>query len=137
MVMLPDVEIRGIVDRNGGFAYMSVRQLRDISGKRRTGRLVAELISDDISGAGLSHLPFRIPKDQNRSVLVWYNDPSGQADAPISTAAPYLDAIFKLAMGGQGDVDEATVQRLADHTRHLVAATIGRADALVASGERG
>nr|WTB35100.1 hypothetical protein OG781_41655 [Streptomyces sp. NBC_00830] len=133
---MPDVEIRTLVDANGGFAYMGVGQLRDISGKARMGRYVADLISDDISGAVLYHLPVTIPHDQNRFVLVWYGDPDEQADAPISNAAPYLDAIHELARRGQ-DVDAATVQRLADHTGRVVAAELARRVALEVSGERG
>ncbi|MGW1801548.1 hypothetical protein ACWCQN_37935 [Streptomyces sp. NPDC001984] len=133
--MMPDVEIRNLVDASGGFAYLSVRQLRDISGKARMGRYVADLISEDIFGAVLYHLPVKIPHDQNRFVLVWYSDPDEQADAPISDAAPYLDEILELATRGN-DLDEATVQRLAKHTERVVAAKVERRVAPEASGER-
>lgn len=121
----PDVEIRIEAEANGGFAHYSVRTLReiaDVGQGKRTGPGVAKQISADIRGADLYHLPLEIPRDQNRTVLAWCREPADQA---VAVVAPYLDTIRELAQRGQ-DVDEATVVRLAEHTRRVVSAEVRR-----------
>ena len=99
-------KVEKAVDDGDGYAVLTVRDLRDAVGAQRTGRHVAEAISEGLREAGYRHFPVEIPKDQLRGVLVY---------RPDSRGAQVL-LLVELAMTGGAGADGA-VHFLADLLR--------------------
>ncbi|WP_431959335.1 hypothetical protein [Actinacidiphila sp. bgisy160] len=70
-------KVEAAVNDGAGYAVLNVRDLREAVGAQRTGRHVAEAISEGLHQAGYRHFPVEIPKDQLRGVLVYRPDSPG------------------------------------------------------------
>lgn len=65
-------KIRKLVDAHGGgFVVCDVRDLRNILGRARTGKDIAQDIAKAVKEAGFHHLPLEIPRNQDAKVLVY------------------------------------------------------------------
>ncbi|NJQ07755.1 hypothetical protein [Streptomyces lonarensis] len=97
-------EIRRAVRKGRGQAIVSVRELRECAGKGRAGTRVVQEISAALVEDGFGHLPFELPRDQDRKVLIYLAD---------SETGRLLDAVGRTASPGpRSDAAVATVDRL-------------------------
>ncbi|WP_327682091.1 hypothetical protein [Streptomyces sp. NBC_00467] len=64
-------EIEKAVNDGSGYAAISVKTLRNAVGAARAKKNVVAEISAGLRAAGYGHVPFEIPKRQDRVVLVY------------------------------------------------------------------
>ncbi|GAA2108889.1 MULTISPECIES: hypothetical protein [Streptomyces] len=69
-------EVEQAVEAGSGYAAISVKTLRDAFGAQRAKSNVVQQISAGLRAGGYGHVPFNIPKRQDRMVLVYRLDGS-------------------------------------------------------------
>ncbi|WP_432060730.1 hypothetical protein [Streptomyces sp. S1] len=69
-------EVEKAIAAGKGYAAVSVKTLRDAFGAQRAKKIVVQQISAGLRAAGYGHVPFEIPKRQDRTVLVYKLDGS-------------------------------------------------------------
>ncbi len=99
-------DLKRDVEQSGGLKTYDMEVLRDISGFKKLGIHVRPLISKQLLGAGLGHVPQNLPEYQDRPVRVYK---LGTPVAEIINAAvtPGLseDETLRRATGGGSDAD--------------------------------
>ncbi|MFI1950953.1 hypothetical protein ACH437_03690 [Streptomyces xinghaiensis] len=67
-------EIEKAVEAGNGYAAITVKTLRNAFGAQRAKSNVVQQISAGLRAGGFGHVPFQIPKRQDRTVLVYRLD---------------------------------------------------------------
>ncbi|MFF2641734.1 hypothetical protein ACFVUB_18005 [Streptomyces niveus] len=88
-------EVEKAIEAGNGYAAVSVKTLRNAFGAQRAKKIVVQQISAGLRAAGLGHIPFEIPKRQDRTVLVYRLDGSSAS------------ALLALVEAAHGDGEQA------------------------------
>ncbi|MFI1289157.1 hypothetical protein ACH4VM_11795 [Streptomyces sp. NPDC020792] len=84
-------EVEKAVDDGKGYAAISVKTLRNSVGAARAKKNVVAEISAGLRAAGFGHVPFEIPKRQDRVVLVYRLGPGRGAALMAMVEAAHGD----------------------------------------------
>ncbi|MFD5267484.1 hypothetical protein [Streptomyces sp. NPDC058335] len=84
-------EVKKAVDDGRGYAAISVKTLRNAVGAARAKKNVVAEISAGLRAGGFGHVPFEIPKRQDRVVLVYRLGPSTGAALMAMVEAAHGD----------------------------------------------
>ncbi|MFG2138072.1 hypothetical protein [Streptomyces sp. NPDC048650] len=89
------IEVEKAIEAGNGYAAVTVKTLRNAFGAQRAKSNVVQQISAGLRAAGLGHVPFQIPKRQDRVVLVYRMDGSSAS------------ALVALVEAAHGDGEQA------------------------------
>ncbi|SRR5260370_22633011 len=92
--------LRNEVASNQGVSTISMRELRQVHGAKRTGIHVNSAISRELAAHGLSHQPKKLPKRQERFVRVYEQvSPSASVINAVLAVKPQNDTVIRKAAG--------------------------------------
>jgi hypothetical protein len=93
-------DLRNEVASNQGVSTISMQELRQVHGAKRTGIHVNSAISRELAAHGLSHQPKRLPNRQERFVRVFEQvGPIASVISAVLTVKPQNDAVIREAAG--------------------------------------